>query len=275
TITGVSATVLTLSAARVVTPKSNVSVKIKDTRLNSFAPTGDSEDFFVVNQLQSMQYLQTGPALPSSDTLTLDGQAGTDTYVVKTRGTHGAVRTYVITVLDTGGPLDGVNNLSVYGNDSIDPAFIGAGKPFDDIFLLRRTTDIPHESEGRPGLFANESAFVAVLDYDPTLPVPPNGQDPALSQAQASDVAADGTVRSESVQRINYDSSINGRLMVFGQGGNDYFAVDDNAAITTLDGGSGNDTFQVGQIYGYQRDGNKSHQPAPLGNTAGGSIVTP
>jgi RTX calcium-binding nonapeptide repeat (4 copies) len=274
TITGVSALVLTLSSARVVTPASNISVKIKNTRLNPFAPTGDSEDFFVVNQLQSMQYVQTGPMQPTSDTLTLDGQAGTDTYVVNTTGTHGDVRNYVINVLDTGGPLDGVNNLSVYGNDSTNADFIGAGKPFDDIFLLRRTTDISHETGNRPGLYANESAFVAVLDYDPTRPLPANGQDPALTQAQASDVANDGTVRSESVQRINYDSSINGRLMVFGQGGNDYFAVDDNAATTTLDGGSGNDSFQIGQIYGYQRDG-KSHEPAPLGNTAGGSIVTP
>ena len=150
---------LTVSSARVVTAASNVNVKIKNTRLNSFAPTGDGEDFFVVNQLQSMQYGQTAPAQPSSDTLTLDGQAGTDTYVINTTGTHGDVRNYVINVLDTGGPTDGVNNLSVYGNDSTDPNFIGAGKPFDDIFLLRRTTDIPHETGGRPELYANESAY--------------------------------------------------------------------------------------------------------------------
>ena len=35
--------------------------------------------------------------------------------------------------------------------------------------------------------------------------------------------------------------------------GNDYFAVDDNSAITTLDGGKGDDTFQIGQLYGSQR----------------------
>src|SRR5262249_56863958 len=96
-----------------------------------------------------------------------------------------------------------------------------------------------------------------------------------LTQAQASDAAADGLVRSGSVQRVNYDSSINGRLMVFGLGGNDYFAVDDNAATTTLDGGVGNDSFQVGQIYGLQRDGSTPHLQLPLGNTLGGSLVTP
>src|SRR5262249_45890504 len=45
TVTGVAALVLTLSSARVVTPETR-SVKIKDTRFNSFAPTGDGEDFF-------------------------------------------------------------------------------------------------------------------------------------------------------------------------------------------------------------------------------------
>jgi hypothetical protein len=36
--------------------------------------------------------------------------------------------------------------------------------------------------------------------------------------------------------------------------GNDYFAVDDNSAITTLDGGAGNDNFQIGQIFGSPRN---------------------
>ena len=47
----------------------------------------------------------------------------------------------------------------------------------------------------------------------------------------------------QDVERINYDSGINGRLIVNGLGGNDIFAVDDNSAITTLDGGAGDDTF--------------------------------
>jgi len=41
--------------------------------------------------------------------------------------------------------------------------------------------------------------------------------------------------------------------MVNGGAGNDYFAVDDNASITTLDGGAGNDTFQIGQAYANPR----------------------
>src|SRR5262249_50748092 len=51
-----------------------------------------------------------------------------------------------------------------------------------------------------------------------------------------------------------YDENINGRLMVNGLGGNDKFVVDDNSAITTLDGGDGDDTFQIGQVFGTPRD---------------------
>ena len=46
------------------------------------------------------------------------------------------------------------------------------------------------------------------------------------------------TGRTTAVERINYDTGINGRLTVNGLGGNDYFAVDDNSATTTLDGGT-------------------------------------
>src|SRR6185503_13572715 len=56
------------------------------------------------------------------------------------------------------------------------------------------------------------------------------------------------------VQRINYDTALNGRLTVFGLGGNDAFFVDDNSATTTLDGGGGYDLFQIGQIFGNKRD---------------------
>src|SRR5262249_28081281 len=69
------------------------------------------------------------------------------------------------------------------------------------------------------------------------------------------------------------DSSLNGRLSVIGTGGNDAFFSDDNSAATTLDGGPGDDLFQIGQIYGYQRDGS-THSPTPVGNTFGGGVAT-
>src|SRR5206468_6559584 len=87
----------------------------------------------------------------------------------------------------------------------------------------------------------------------------------------ASDPTGDATKRNQNVERVNYDTAINGRLIVYGQAGNDYFAVDDNSAITTLDGGLGNDTFQIGQIYGTKRD-SLDYTGTPAGNTSGGSL---
>ncbi|WP_293776173.1 hypothetical protein [uncultured Oxalicibacterium sp.] len=55
------------------------------------------------------------------------------------------------------------------------------------------------------------------------------------------------------VERINYNETVNGRLLVNGLDGDDAFYVDDNSTITTLDGGSGKDRFQFGQVFGADR----------------------
>ena len=69
----------------------------------------------------------------------------------------------------------------------------------------------------------------------------------------------------DQVERVNYDENINARLIVNGLGGDDMFVADDNSAITTLDGGDGNDTFQIGQVFGTLRD-------AAAGVAAGGYV---
>ena len=79
------------------------------TPADATAPLGDGEDIFTVNQLQTM----------TVGTLTLDGQAGTDQYIIKTSGTQAADRDYIINALDTGASDDGVDVLSVFGFDSI------------------------------------------------------------------------------------------------------------------------------------------------------------
>ena len=58
------------------------------------------------------------------------------------------------------------------------------------------------------------------------------------------------------IERINYDQNINARLTVNSLGGNDKLVIDDNSSITALDGGDGDDTFQVGQVFGTLRDAN-------------------
>jgi Ca2+-binding RTX toxin-like protein len=57
-------------------------------------------------------------------------------------------------------------------------------------------------------------------------------------------------LRPQTVERINYDRNINGRVTALGLDGDDTFISDDNAAIMTLDGGAGDDVFQFGQVFG-------------------------
>ena len=187
----------------------------------------DGEDQFIINQLRSMHVDRNG----LGDTLTLDGQADTDYYQINTTGsqTQDGRHNYVINVLDTGAKDDGVDELVMRGFDSPLSGLNGQGEAHetDDIFLLRSTSTIPSESSESP-------SFVALLHG-------------TLDQAMT------GSSPSE-VQRVNYDANLNGRLIVEGLGGNDYYAVDDNSVITTLDGGAGNDNFQIGQIFGTPRD---------------------
>ena len=58
----------------------------------------------------------------------------------------------------------------------------------------------------------------------------------------------------EDVERINYDDNINARLRINALGGKDKFTMDDNLSTTVLDGGSGDDTFQFGQVFRSERD---------------------
>ncbi len=55
-------------------------------------------------------------------------------------------------------------------------------------------------------------------------------------------------------ERVNYRGTFGGRISVFGRDGDDTFVLDDTAAPLTIYGDSGNDTFQVGQLYKSPRD---------------------
>ncbi len=58
----------------------------------------------------------------------------------------------------------------------------------------------------------------------------------------------------EQVERVNFDSGIDGGLFVNSLGGDDRIVVDDTSTRTTIDAGAGNDTVQIGQIFGTPRD---------------------
>ncbi|HTZ04687.1 MAG TPA: HYR domain-containing protein [Gaiellaceae bacterium] len=186
---------------------------------------GAGDDTFTVNQLASMD-------VADGDSLTLDGQGGSDLYTINTAGSMSTdEHDYVVNVLDSGAPTDGSNVLVVNGSNQ------------PDVFLLRST------QQTAPGQEPPPDPDVTGLTNDATTLLPAV-QQPTAFVALLHGSLTDVLQRSrQDVERINYSAGINGRLIVNGLGGNDTFAVDDNSAITTLDGGAGDDTFLIGQAY--------------------------
>jgi hypothetical protein len=264
---------------------------------NDLIPTGDGlhlpsifdgEDVFTVWYLQSMNVLAAPAQLAdvsrnAGHSLTLDGQADTDYYKVYTTGSHGSVRNYMINVLDTGASDDGVDELDIFGIDNLSPDFNGyvpgtvERNKTDDIFLLRAVKcldtvgpyGVSDPDDGVPTTCtgdiesANHPAFVALLHGN-------DSEDGGLGGYQSREV---GDEASNDVQRVNYDAALNGRLAVYGLGGNDAFFSDDNSAITTLDGGAGFDKFQIGQIFGSKRNSEPLAAPSGEPFETGGALL--
>ena len=179
--------------------------------------TADGRDEFFVREIAATK---KGAARFA---LRLDGQGEQDRYIVETAGSEApqsgsVVGDYTVNVLDSGRHDDGPDTLDILGKS-------GA-----DIFLLRAMNGIAHETALDPGSVS--------LIYG------------TLSEATSVVPAS----RPQELARVNYDAGLEGRLTVYGLDGNDTFAVDDTRAIVTLDGGKGEDRFQIGQIYGSPRD---------------------
>ncbi|MFO0942483.1 MAG: hypothetical protein U0930_17230 [Pirellulales bacterium] len=112
--------------------------------------------------------------------------------------------------------LDGTSSERISVTDS------GAGNDGADVLTVDGTTS--------DDLFLLRKYFLALLQPA----VEPAGQDQLAN----------------TYERIDYDESINGRLIVHGWAGDDHFVTDDNSVTTTLDGGDGADQFQIGQVFG-------------------------
>ena len=153
------------------------------------APGGDGEDFFNVDQLQTMN-------VAAGYTLTLDGQGATDTYTVNTTGSQGCVanpttcHNYVVNALDTGAPTDGVDNLIVDGVNSAQSGDDVSGNPFpaDDIFLLRSTEYLASPTAPTTATaLADDPGFVALLHGTLGVAVPlPNDANFSSTNASVS-----------------------------------------------------------------------------------------
>ena len=76
----------------------------------------------------------------------------------------------------------------------------------------------------------------------------------AVLHGEVDDFRASPAGVNTDVQRINYDTGLNGRLTVNGYGGDDFFFSDDTTVMMTFDGGAGDDFFQVGQVFGDKRN---------------------
>lgn len=148
---------------------------------------GGDEDLFVLTALNDRD-----PA----DGFLVDGQGAADEYRVVR---NDAAVSYVVDFVDSGGPADGADILTIEGRD-----------PEADEILIRRN-------------------FVALLN--------PDGAGGYLGQ----------------VERLNYGADMNGRVRINGLGGDDRFYVDDTGTMFTLDGGAGDDRFQIGQLFGADR----------------------
>ena len=195
------------------------------TLLGAVTRVYGSDDLSPTNEADGQDYVLVDELRTTPHRLTLDGQHDSDLYEVRTTGSEGDRRSYVVNVLDTG--TVGIDKLDMYGTEAS-----------ADVFLLRRSTAIFGETSTRP-------AFVALLHDD-------------VADARCAANADPACSRPSEVQRVNYDAGLDdvgGGVFVHGLGGNDTFASDDTSAPVRLDGDGGADTFQIGQLYGSKRDG--------------------
>ena len=152
----------------------------------------------------------------------LDGMADHDEYFVYTTGSQGPERNYVVNVLDTG--IGGLDDLSIYGADD----------------SRRHLPAAPHHRH--PTASGTRWRPTRRSSTCSTATSPPSAA-PTASRRRPTSSASTTTTR----------RGIDGLLSVFGLSGNDTIATDDTSSITLIDGGAGNDTFQIGQLFGLPR----------------------
>ncbi|MBC2721360.1 MAG: hypothetical protein HGJ97_01595, partial [Desulfosporosinus sp.] len=159
---------------------------------NTILQAGNGNDSITLDKLEPVisQY-EGGRA-----TITLDGQNGSDQYLINLVGTSN----YIITLNDSGNGLGDRDLLTVNATDNADQ------------ILIRRN-------------------FLALIN-------------------QGVDLDDDGC---HDVERINYNSSLE-HIYLNTLDGNDKVHSDDTSTYFTIDGGKGNDVFQIAQVFNSPRD---------------------
>jgi len=145
----------------------------------------------------------------------LDGEGGGDKYIVNFIGGN---TDKLVTTFDTGNGDSGVDGLTI--NGSVEVSYDEAtGLLRSESFLDNADRYLLRANPDR----ANGLAFVALLNAD------------------------------ETKERVDYTAAMESLTINSGRG-DDYFALDDNRAATTINGGIGNDVFQIGQMFNLQRN---------------------
>jgi len=187
-----------------------------------------------------------------SGVTTIHGQAGNDGILVNVKYDIAAAQ-FERTHLNG---LDGVLNL--HGEGGSDKYTINLAHEGSALINVH---DNGAQGDGMDTLIVNGADVVAGLVNDP--------DDTFLLRrdfvALLNDSGGDNVF--DQVERVNYDENINAGLFVNGLGGDDFFAADDNSAITTLDGGDDSDTFQIGQVFGTPRDIAANIEPGDIFDT--------
>ncbi|MEH6829476.1 MAG: calcium-binding protein [Sulfitobacter sp.] len=142
-------------------------------------------------------------------------------------------------------------------NRADDSLLIDGGAGSDDVFIQTHgsISGIPTDyvidafDSGAPGEGADTMVVSGTTEDDNFLS---RAGFVALLHGTDAQIRGVDAGRPDTVERINYDRSTNGRVTLVGLDGNDGFVSDDNSAIMTFDGGAGNDSFQFGQIFGIE-----------------------
>jgi len=191
---------------------------------------GFGEDEFVLLYLQTAD-VTTSPANVSKagHSITLDGQGDNDTYEIFTTGSETdseSARNYVINVLDTGNAT--FDTLTVHGLDSTDTPDVVVARLITCIDTIDGDCN-PLNTEA-----ATDPGLIAVVHGNPDDYRHPVG------------------VQNSLTQRINYDTGVSAATIELADG-DDHFFSDDTSTRFTVNGGAGDDNFQVGQLYGLNR----------------------
>ncbi|MEH6515891.1 MAG: matrixin family metalloprotease [Halioglobus sp.] len=198
---------------------------------------GTGSDAFFVDSTHAgttTLFAGSGNATPGQgdDTIAIRSISGVTN--VKGQGGNDAVHVNVNSDL-TRTHLNGIDSeLNIDGGDNSDDVIVNLAGAGDAIINVLDTG-----SPGDDTLTINGADTGSSYDLDDTF---------LLRQ----DFVA--LINGDDVERVNYNSNINEGLFVNGLAGDDKIVADDNSTVTTLDGGIGKDTFQIGQVFATPRD---------------------